>query len=197
MRYLAIALTSLALALPHAAPAQGTRATRPFARGDRVRVSTTGDTAATTGKVLMLDAEHVVIAPDDSGAPARPIALSEISHLEVERDSRARTIGATVGGLLGLAAGASYYYLDLCRQDQQGCAREQRRAIRANEYGQTYWTTGDVLALGGFLAGGMIGYFLAPAPHWEIIASPAVQRDEHGEAHTALRFGLTRRLLGR
>lgn len=199
MRYLAVAWISSALALTfaHSASAQNASPPRPLARGDRVRLTASGDSTTIVGSVLRLDADQVVVAPADSGAPPRTVARSAISHLEIQRDVRTRDVAASVGALIGLAAAGSYYYFDLCRQDPAGCNDEQRRAARATEYDHTYITTGDVLAIGGFIAGGLLGYALAPAPHWELIATPAVEHGPQGESHTSMRIGLARRLLGR
>ncbi|MFI5227443.1 MAG: hypothetical protein ACHQWU_00150 [Gemmatimonadales bacterium] len=196
MRYLALVFVSFGLALSSSA-AQLPNTQRPLLRGDHVRLSAAGDSASIVGHVVRLDPEQVVLAPDDSASLPRDIPLSQITRLEVERDARARTISASVGALLGVAAGASYYYFGLCRQDESGCAQERRRADIATQYDRTYVTTGDVLAIGGMLAGGLLGYVLAPAPHWAVVAAPTFKRGGQGETHTALRIGLERTLLGR
>jgi hypothetical protein len=197
MRYVVVVFVSVLLALPRTTTAQTPIAQRLLVRGDRVRLSAAGDSAAIVGHVVRFDSGQVLLAPDDSGALPRSILLSEITHLEVERDSRARTISASVGALLGVAAGGSYYYFGLCRQDERGCSQEQRRANEATRYDRTYVTTGDVLAIGGMIAGGLLGYVLAPAPHWAVVLTPGLERGSDGAQYTTMRIGLERRLLGR
>lgn len=197
MRYVDVRVIAFALAFPCACLAQTTPLSGSLQRGDHVRLAALGDAATMSARVVRTDSATLEVAPDDSTLPPRTLPLSEISHLEVERDARARTIGASVGALLGVAAGASYYYFGLCPQDERGCAQEQRRSNVAAEYDRTYVTTGDVLVIGGMIAGGVLGYFLAPAPHWTVIAAPGLMRDGEGDTHTAFRLGVSHTLLGR
>ena len=195
MRYFAVAVSLLAITRATSAHAQSPRAA--VARGDQVRLTTGGDSAAVVGRVVRVDSTQLVVAPPDSGSLPRTIPLANVSHLEIERDVRARSIGAGIGALIGVAAGGSYYYFDICRQNASGCADEKRRASHAAMYDRSYVTVGDVLAIGGLLAGGLLGYALAPAPHWEIVATPGLEPGGDGDSHTALRITVSRTLLGR
>jgi hypothetical protein len=207
MRYLSIALCSLALALPRAAQSQvaasqsdSAPTTHPLERGNHVRLTLAGDTSLLIGHIVGLDQNQIMVAPDDSGPP-RTIALGQVARVGVERDARLQTVSATIGMAVGGVAAAAYYYFGWCRADENGCARDQRIANAYARYDQTYFTTGSVFAIGGMLAGGLLGYFIAPAPHWEIIvnpvASPGLEQGAPGTGHAALNIGVAKRLFGR
>jgi hypothetical protein len=102
-----------------------------------------------------------------------------------------RTVSAGVGAIVGAAAGGAYYYFGVCRADPNGCARDQARANAATSYDQAYFGVGSLLVVGGMLVGGSIGYFAAPAPHWEIVPSLAQARDGAGILRTALRVDIS------
>jgi hypothetical protein len=200
MQHAAFVALSCAIVFPAAVLAQGpvgSRVLRPLARGDHVRLPARDGAAPLIGHVVRIDSSEAVITPDDSTAPQRILSLDESRQLEVERGTKLRTISTDVGALLGVLAGASYYYFDLCRSDEQGCAEEQHRADVAARYDETYVGVGTVMVIGGLIAGGALGYVLAPAPHWEAVAAPIATPGPGGGTEHALRIGLSRRFFAR
>jgi hypothetical protein len=203
MRYLVVAISLAALTLPRVASTQATnpidsaRAPRPVARGNHVRLAVRGDAASLVGHVIRVDQTQMLVAPDDSGSLPRTIELGRVTHLEVERDEKLRSISTQIGAGVGTLAAAAYYYFGICRRNERACAREQEIANTYAQYDQTYVGVSTIVIFGGVLAGGAIGYFLTPAPHWEIVASPVVEHGAQGNARTLLRIGVARRLLGR
>jgi hypothetical protein len=155
-------------------------------RGDHVRIATTTDTATLTGHLLRLDSAEVVIAPDDSTLPTRTVPILALGTFQVERGNKLRLISTGIGAGLGVIVGAAYYEFGWCRGAERSCARDQREQDLAAEYDQTYYSVGSLFAIAGMIVGGSLGYVVAPAPHWEIVATPTLERDRGG----ALRDGL-------
>lgn len=204
MPHVTLAIATLTLMLSASARGQGNSAASdsvpahsPLARGNHVRVAVQGDTAVLVGHIIDIERNRATVAPDDSGSPPRTIDLAALTRLEVRRDERLRTTSAQVGAGLGTLGAAALYYLRWCRTDELACAREQRTADAYTRHDQTYIGTGTVFAIGGMLAGGLVGYLLAPAPHWKIVTASVIERDAENNAHAVLRVGLEKRLLGR
>jgi hypothetical protein len=201
MRKLVTVAVALAVALSNAAAAQSpdssasdsSRQQLPaLHRGDHVRIATATDTATLTGHLVSLDSADVVIAPDDSGQPTRTVPIVALGRFQVERGNKLRLISTGIGAGLGVVAGAAYYEFGWCRGAERSCARDQREQDLAAEYDQTYYSVGSLFAIAGMIVGGSLGYVLAPAPHWEVVATPTLERDRLGALRDGMLIGVKR-----
>jgi hypothetical protein len=203
MRKVVTAALAFAVAFSAAAAAQSpdpsasdsSRQQRPaLHRGDHLRVAIGTDTATLTGHLVSLDSADIVIAPDDSTAPTRTVPIVALGRFQVERGNTLRLISTGIGAGLGEIAGAAYYQFGWCRGAEQSCARDQREQDLAAEYDQTYYSVGSLFAIAGMIVGGSLGYVIAPAPHWEVVATPTLERDRLGMLRDGLMIGVERQV---
>lgn len=165
--------------------------------GMHIRVQSSTADSPITGRLSLLEADSLVVNPDSArGMLVRPglVALSraDITKLEVERDEHTRDQVAIALGVAGAITGA-VVAIKYCADNSDSCAielQQQQQQQNDCEDGQSYWTTGDLLVGAGALAGMLIGFVIAPPPHWDLVALPMRDAGRDGQMHYGLRLGL-------
>ena len=162
--------------------------------GMHVRVeSSTADTVI-TGKLSFIEDDSLVVAPDSTrGMFMRPFVVAigrhDITKLEVERDEHTRDQYATAFGVAGAITGA-VVAIKYCADNSDAC----NTVVQDPQYDdcnqdQSSWTTGELIVGAGALAGMLIGFVIAPPPHWDVIALPMRDAGRDGQMHYGLRVG--------
>jgi len=165
--------------------------------GIHIRVQSSAADAPITGRLSFLEADSLVLNPDSTrGVLVRPgllaIGRADITRLEVQRDEHTRDQFAIAFGVAGAITGA-VVAIKYCADNSDTCAAELQQQQQQQidcEDGQSYWTTGELLVGAGALAGMLIGFVIAPPPHWDIVALPMRDTGHDGQMHYGLRVGL-------
>lgn len=164
--------------------------TQPLVRGDRVRLyKSATDTTPIVGRVHTIENDSISVVPDEDSAVRVLFAHRDVARLEVERDARLRDHVVTFMAVVGAFGGAGLATYQ-CLSNREQCAYDNDAAQRAAENGDTYIDTSLLLIAGGGLAGAVLGYIMAPAPHWDVIAFPTRTASLDGMPRWALSLGL-------
>jgi hypothetical protein len=164
-------------------------------RGDHVRIRLTGtDSLVVTGRYRAMRNDSLLIAPDRDDWPDA-FGADDVALLEIQRDEKTRDEATTVMAIIGgLAGGASA--VAICLNNRAACAADLRAEREAECRGEDYADWGELLVGGGVLVGALLGYALAPAPHWDVVMLPTRSVGPTGQQHLGLNLGL-RYSLGR
>lgn len=159
-------------------------------RGDHIRLyQSASDTTPIVGRVRTIGTDSIGIVPDEDSTVRVLLTRRDVARIEVERDARLRdhvvTFMAAVGAFGG--AGLAAYQ---CLSNREECAYENDAAQRAAANGDTYVDTSLLLIAGGGLAGALLGYVMAPAPHWDVIAFPTRTASLDGVSRWGLSLGM-------
>lgn len=171
---LAVGLAVPALAVPALAAAQGAPAApahphaSPTAPGTRVRLEgATLGARPLVGTLTRLDAERVGVLL--AGGDTIVLPVETVSRLQVARPRPSLQRNMTVGGTLGMLAGAGLY-LSWCHADREGCRRDGAHdPSRASD--DQPMSVGALAVIGGAVVGAGLAYALTP-PRWETLALP-------------------------
>jgi hypothetical protein len=163
-------------------------------QGMHVRVQSSATDTVITGKLSFIEDDSLVVAPDSTrGMFIRPLMVAigrgDITKLEVERDEHARDQFAIALGVAGAITGA-VVAIKYCADNNEAC----NTVIQEPQYDdcsqdQSSWTTGELIVGAGALAGMLIGFVIAPPPHWDVIALPMRDAGRNGQMHYGLRVG--------
>lgn len=190
-------LTSVGLALLATASSslnaqQGTppEAPRPLVRGDHLRLyESPSDSAPITGRLRSIGNDSITVVPDERSAVAVLFSRADVARIEVERDAHMRDNVATALAGVGMLGGLSAaVYRCLNNRDQ--CAAERDAAAQAAEDGDPYLDVSLLMIAGGGLAGALLGYIIAPPPHWDVVAFPTRTAARDGTGHWGLSIGV-------
>ena len=145
--------------------------------------------AVFSGRLRQISNDSITIALDDDEAQLVPFAITDIGRAEIERDAHSRdqataTMGV-VGGVGGLTAAVLW-----CRNNRSDCAEEIRLTEEAAQNDDTYVGTSLLMIMGGVAVGSLIGYALAPPPHWDLVTFPTRTSDKNGSSRLLLNVGL-------
>lgn len=162
--------------------------------GSHLRVYRQGSDSAMSGHLRLMSNDSLMLAPDDDPSSNVAFASADIAGLEIERDLHTRDQAAVVMATLGAVGGITTAVL-WCRNNQAACAADEQRQ-QAVECDSTYYGIQTLMVLGGTLLGGLIGYALAPSPHWDVVATPTRSTDNEGSQHLMLNVGVRYWLAG-
>lgn len=158
--------------------------------GQHIRVHRgVSDRSPIVGRFRAIEGDSVLIAPDADTSVIVALSRRDIARLEVERDANTRDQFVTVMAVVGTVAGGTAAVVR-CVNNRPACAEEVQETQRAYENDSTYWGPSLLLTLGGTLAGALLGYAMAPAPHWDVVALPMRTSGRDGSLHWGLRIGM-------
>lgn len=146
------------------------------------------DSTRFTGRLRALYDDSLAIMPDSDHWEVS-FKRGEIGRLEAERDEKTRDYATTTMAVIGLLAGGGIALAN-CLDDREACAAQIERQREAECNGDSYVAPGTLLILGGLLAGGLVGYALAPAPHWDVVMMPTSTTGFDGQQHLGLNLGV-------
>ena len=124
------------------------------------------------GRLRAMSNDSIRLALDDDPDEALPFAVADLGRVEVERDEKTREQAATVMGAIGAAGGATAAVL-WCKHNQSDCQDDIDKTIEAAQNDSSYVGTSMLMILGGTAVGALLGYALAPPPHWELLVFPS------------------------
>ena len=157
--------------------------------GEHVRVQMNdADSSRFTGRLRALYHDSLAIMPDSDHWEVS-FTRGDIARLEVEHDEHTRDYAATTMAVIGGLTGGGIAVAN-CFKDRVACAADYQRAREAECQGDSYVDSGTLLLLGGVLAGGLVGYALAPAPHWDVVMMPTSTTGFDGQQHLGLNLGM-------
>lgn len=171
------------------APASG-RAQLPLPLGSHLRVrGPTAHSSRFTGRLRALSNDSIAVALDDDPAATVPFAIADIGRVEVERDEKTREQAMTVMGTLGAAGGltAAVFW---CKHNPADCQEDIDNMVSSVGSDSSYAGPSLLMILGGAVLGSVIGYVLAPPPHWELFVFPAQTSNNTGSSRLLLNVGL-------
>ena len=158
--------------------------------GQRIRVHRgAADRSPIVGRFRAIEGDSVLIAPDADTSVIVALSRSDVARLEVERDANTRDQFVTVMAVVGTVAAGTVAVVR-CVNNRPACAEEVQETQRAYENDSTYWGPSLLITLGGTLAGALLGYAMAPAPHWDVVALPMRTTGLDGSLHWGLRIGM-------
>ena len=162
----------------------------PFANGSHLRLTPRApDFGRITGRFRLLSSDSILITPDSDSTAIVPFATADIDRLEVERDGKTREQATTVMGVVGAGAGLTAAVL-WCKNNQAACEEDIDQMLYAAENDSTYIGPSLLMILGGTAIGALIGYALAPAPHWDLVAFPTRTSTNDGSPRMLFNVGL-------
>lgn len=164
-------------------------------RGSHLRVYRQAADSAVSGHLRLMSNDSLTLAPDDDPSTQLAFANAEIAGLQIERDLHTRDQAAVVMAALGAIGGLTSAVL-WCKNNQAACAADEQRE-QAADCDSTYYGIQTLIFLGGTMLGGLIGYALAPSPHWDVVAIPTRTTDNGGSSHLMLNVGVRYWLDGR
>ena len=162
--------------------------------GMHVRVRSNAADTVITGKLSFIEGDSLIVDPDSTRSMViRPgliaISRSDITKFEVERDEHTRDQVALALGVAGAVTGA-VVAIKYCVDNNASCPTVVDDQQSDGDGSQISWTAGDLLVGAGALAGMLIGFVIAPPPHWDVVALPMRDADRNGQLHYGLRVGL-------
>jgi hypothetical protein len=164
--------------------------------GDHIRVHrAVGDSSFVSGRLRAIRADSLIVKPD-SDDWSLSFGREDVAWLEVQRHEKTRDHAMTAMGLIGALAGGAVYVSN-CLHDREACAEAERRAEEASDCDSNYVSPGSIFVLAGALAGSLLGYVLAPAPQWDIVAFPIETVGPDNRQHLGLNIGFRYSLGGR
>ena len=174
------------------APAGGSaqQNSAPLTIGSHVRVRGPGaHSAIFSGRLRLMSNDSITVELDDDSTSAVPFAVPDIGRLEVERDEKTREQATTVMGAIGAAGGltAAVFW---CMHNQADCAEDAEQMVNAAANDSSYVGPSLLMIMGGTLVGSLLGYVLAPPPHWEVVAFPTRTSTLDGSPRYLLNVGL-------
>ena len=165
--------------------------------GQHIRVHRdVADRSPVIGRFRAIEGDSLLLAPDADTSVIVALSRSDIARLEVERDIGVRDETVTIMAIIGTVAGGTAAVVR-CVNNRPACAEEVQDSQRAYENDSTYWSPSLLITLGGTLAGALLGYAMAPAPHWDIVALPMRTGGPDGSLHWGLRLGMRYSLAAR
>lgn len=165
--------------------------------GSHLRVRGQGNHSAVfSGRLRMISNDSITIALDGDSANMVPFAVADIGRAELERDEKTRDQAAAVMGAVGAAGGltAAVYW---CVHNQDACAHDLEQMQEAADNGESYIGISGLMVLGGAFIGSVIGYALAPQPHWELVVFPTRTATSNGSTRLLMNVGVSIPLGGR
>jgi len=158
--------------------------------GHHVRVHrAANDYVPVVGRLRAVEGDSVLIVPDADTLVIVALSRSDVARLEVERDAHTRDLFVTVTAVVGTVAGGAAA-VARCANNRSACAEEYQDMQRAYENDSTYWGPSLLITLAGGLAGALLGYAMAPAPHWDVVALPMRTAGPDGSLHWGMRIGM-------
>ena len=174
----------LAMIAPLAAARAQTRTdSLSVARGNRIRVRGLSTAAwSSAGKVEEITADSLRLAGDKGDTVW--IRRWSVFSIEAHRgeELQRRVIVTTMG--IGLVAGTIASMI-ICREDRPVCVAEDQVSQIAEDVSGRPVEPELVLGVAGGLAGGLLGWAIAPPPRWEMAVWPrfdAGVRPQRGHA---------------
>lgn len=161
--------------------------------GMHVRVQSSAADTVITGKLSFIEDDSLVVAPDSTRSMfIRPLMVAisrgDITKFEIERDEHTRDQFAMAFGVAGAITGA-VVALKYCADNNASCPTVQEPQDDCDQ-NQSSWTAGDLLIGAGALAGMLVGFVIAPPPHWDVVALPMRDAGRNGQMQYGLRIGL-------
>jgi hypothetical protein len=141
------------------------------------------------GRLRAMSNDSITIALDDDPDATVPFAVADLGRVEVERDEKTRDQAATVMGAIGAAGGvtAAVFW---CKHNQADCQDDIDKTIEAAQNDSSYVGTSLLMILGGTAVGALLGYALAPPPHWELLVFPTRTSRYDGRPSFLLNVGV-------
>ena len=165
--------------------------------GAHLRVRGQGNHAAVfSGRLRMISNDSIALALDDDAGQTVPFAFADIGRAEMEHDEKTRDQASTVMGAVGAAGGltAAVYW---CVHNQDACADDLERMQEAADNDESYIGPSALMVLGGVFIGSVLGYALAPQPHWELVVFPTRTATSNGSTRLLMNVGVSIPLGGR
>jgi len=179
------------------APAHGSVAAQAIPIGAHLRVRGQGNHAAVfSGRLRTISNDSIALALDDDAELTVPFAFADIGRAEMERDERTREQASAAVGAVGAVGGltAAVYW---CVHNQDACADDLEKMQEAADNDEGYIGPSGLMVLGGALIGSLIGYALAPQPHWELVVFPTRTATSNGSTRLLMNVGVSIPLGGR
>lgn len=138
----------------------------------------------------MISNDSIALALDDDAGQTVPFAFAEIGRAELERDEKTRDQAASVMGAVGAAGGltAAVYW---CVHNQTDCADDLEQMQEAANNDESYIGPSALMVLGGAFIGTVVGYVLAPQPHWELVVFPTRTATSNGSSRLLMNVGVS------
>ena len=162
--------------------------------GMHLRLQSNAADTVITGRLSLIERDSLVVDPVSTpGMFLRtgPVAINrtDITKLEIERDEHTRDQVALAVGVAGAITGA-VVAIKYCVDNNATCPTQVQDQSSDCENDQYSWTSGELLVGAGALAGMLIGFVIAPPPHWDVIAMPMRDAGRDGQMHYGLRVGV-------
>ena len=143
----------------------------------------------------MISNDSIALALDDDAAETLPFAFADIGRAEVQHDEKTREQASTMTGAIGAVGGltAAVYW---CVNNQTACADDLERMQGAADNDESYIGPTALMVLGGAFIGSIIGYALAPQPHWELVVFPTRTATSTGSTRLLMNVGVSMPLGG-
>jgi len=162
----------------------------PLSVGSHVRYRRIGsDTLMIRGHVRSIGNDSMLVALDADTSERVAIAAADLDRLEIERDAKSRDQAAMVLGTLGAVAGATTGYF-WCQHNTDQCSDERRQMDYAAAHDSTYYGTQFLMLVGGAAVGALLGYAIAPPPHWDVVAFPSPVVNPDGSPGVGMTIGM-------
>ena len=141
------------------------------------------------GRLRTMSNDSITIALDDDPDAAVAFAVADLGRVEVERDEKTRDQAATVMGAIGAAGGVTAAVL-WCKHNQADCQDDIDKTIEAAQNDSSYVGTSMLMILGGTALGALLGYAIAPPPHWALLVIPTRTSRYDGRPSMLLNVGV-------
>ena len=143
-----------------------------------------------------MSTDSIALALDDDVEQTVPFAIGDIGRLEMEHDEHSRDIAASVMGGIGAAGGIVAAVL-WCKNNLTDCDDEMQKIQDARDNDEDYLGLPGLIVVGSSLVGALVGYVLAPPPHWELVVFPSRTSTLNGSPRMLLNVGVSYSLGGR